>query len=232
LVLVIPESNVRGEVKDSHGKGLSGQLGISQMAGEHYLKVAVVQGAFEIYLPKGHYLTNYGSNFKENTPNFYIYHPFTVMDEGQSTTITYTIHLDAPSVQGNVQYEDGTVPADGYVELGGEFGIGEISGAWGMTVNIVDGQFFAYLGDGTFEVVQFVSSEGTVRFDRDIVVKNGQLTEPLVLELGRSNVKGSVAFEAPTDRVIREVTIEDSNMKTYLVTVKDGQFSVLLPDGE
>ncbi|NJJ41581.1 hypothetical protein, partial [Paenibacillus apii] len=196
-----------------------------------YYNASVKNGQFSLYLPDGKYEV-YNYNSYDGQESAQLSYVFTVID-GKPTPNPLSLILK--KIIGTVAYEDGTSAGNGSISIR--------TTVTNSTYNyynasVKNGQFSLYLPDGTYEVYNHYNYEAqeSTQLSYAFTVVDGKPTpNPLSIKLKNKNVIGTVAYEDGTSAgngsISIRTTVTNSTYSYYNTPVKNGQFSLFLPDG-
>ncbi|NJJ41258.1 hypothetical protein, partial [Paenibacillus apii] len=199
-----------------------------------YFYPQVKNGQFSLYLPDGKYVVDYyyNSDAQESTQLSYT---FTVVD-GKPTPNPLSIKLKKKNVIGTMAYEDGTSVGNGSISIRTTVTNSTYSYFYPQVKN---GQFSLYLPDGKYVVDYYYNSDAqeSTQLSYAFTVVDGKPTpNPLSIKLKNKNVIGTVAYEDGTSAgngsISIRTTVTNSTYSYYNASVKNGQFSLYLPDGK
>lgn len=237
LVLVAKPNNVFGTLQMNTENGLvditKADLQISQIGGMGF-NASVKLGEFGVYLPDGTYqVTGYRDARTDiQTP---LMRTFTV----ENGVLKDAEKLDLVVQQNNVTGTLERQTAQGQSPVSDVFlNLHQIGGN-GFSVSVKNGNFGLYLADGTYQVSGYwdPNKQEQVSVGGSFTVVNGQLSDPngLHLLVHMSNLSGTLrkvvdTGVVPVTRAQINIRNTSGNMNTN-VTVKNGQFSIYLEDG-
>lgn len=220
--------NVTGSVQKGKKKIEKGAVQIvgGSESVEQYYEAEIKNGIFSLYLPDGFYNVE---GYWDHTGMFIsCNYSFTVV-KGKSNPSPLKIVIPADNVKGNIQ-KAGKKVASGFLFISNESGEEEDS----YFTQIKNGQFNLYLPDGSYVVDGYIDDTGalvSVNYSFT-VVKGKSNPSPLKITIPADNVKGSIQKAGKkVDFGFLFISNEGSKEDSYFVEIKNGQFSLYLPDG-
>ncbi|MNM04677.1 Cellulosome-anchoring protein precursor [compost metagenome] len=185
--------------------------------------IPVQNGHFNAYIPGGSYIimglhTNSGEYID-------VHYDFSVLN-GKTTPAQLQIVLP-DKYEGTLHNEDGTVISEGSLT------ISSVSGLDSYFPLVKDGKFTVYLPDDSYRIRGYYNSGGeSIPINYYFKASGGQTNpNPLNVTIPRSNVSGKVTNEDGSVVSAGTLNILSAGNSNSIVTVKNGDFNLYLPDG-
>ncbi|WP_223110355.1 S-layer homology domain-containing protein [Paenibacillus sinensis] len=228
LQIVLPDK-YEGTLHNEDGSIISdGYVSISSLSGLYSYFPLVKNGKFTVYLPDDSYRVRsyYNSVSGESISFNYVFKA----SGGQMNPNPLNVTIPRSNVSGKVTNEDGSVVSAGTLNI-------LYADNSNYVATVKNGDFNLYLPDGPYRVTSYYNSEtGLSTYLSEIFhVNNGVPDHTLNITLRTSNVAGTIGYEDGSFIAYGSISvsgkISDGSIGIYSVNVKDGRFSVYLPDG-
>ena len=228
-----PKKNVTGTLKQGEQPIQGAWLNLHSTGNNQiWYNIHVKNGTFSAALPVGTYQMDgfYNETTQEQVSYF---KEFTVTSSTETTVITFVV--PGNNVNGTLQTTDQKPISDVFLNLHSE----SEQGYKGYSVSVKDGKFSLYLPDGKYRVDGYWNSvsQEQVTLDYSFTVTNKQSNpNPIQIAVPDKNVFGTLTAADGKDNVlVKEAWLDlfrKDGTKGYNTAVKDGKFSLYLPDGE
>lgn len=227
--LIVPEENVSGTVLNADGNTVErGNLNLHRSDWKQGYNTDIVDGAFKLYLPDGDYQID--GYWDQSVQDHVRVNPLNFTVSGGHTTTVLEIKEPKKNVTGTLKQGEQLIQG-AWLNL---HSIGN-QPVW-YNIHVKNGIFSAALPEGTYQLEGFYNeiTQEQVSYLKEFKVASS--TEPTVvtLEVPGNNVNGTIQTtgQKPIDDVILNIHSETAKgYKGYSVSVKAGQFSLYLPDG-
>lgn len=233
LILKPPAVNVNGTLQVDGSNVAQAWLDIrSTDSNQKKYYVKVTNGSFGLYLPDGTYHVD---GFWSSADQQYIGLDRTIIVAGGTQQGGAAAIAVNNKLLGTLQYDDNSIVAGGWINFRNTS-----SNQW-YGARVTDGAFALRLPDGSYQAEGFwdEASQDYTRLTVSFQIVNGQLSSAqtaLELTVPAKNVRGMLKL-GNGDNVagawinFRNITSDPGSQQWYGVHVKDGNFSIALPDG-
>jgi hypothetical protein len=236
LTIAVPDKNVNGTLKLQDGTNVDKVwLNIHSTetnANGQWFQASVKDGQFSLYLPNGNYKVE-GFWDEGAMEHIQLDYTFTVAN---SVSVPASLSVTVPNknVSGTLKLQDGTNVGKAWLNIRGTDSEQQMK--W-LNAGVKDGRFSLYLADGAYEVEGYwdEAAQEHVQLSFKFTVTNGISNPPqLALVVSNKNVSGILKLQDGTNISKAWLNIHSTaseSWQSYNASVRDGQFSLYLPDG-